>query len=74
MGGVRVGEDASSRGNALTGEAVVDIVRRQETDAAVAVLAVVPVEERAAVGAGVLPRAEALWKVGPVLALASRCR
>jgi len=59
MSGVCGSEDASSRGDALIGEAVVDVVRGQEADAAVAVLAVVPVEEGAAVGAAVLPGAEA---------------
>ena len=67
MGGMRGGEDASSRGHALIGEAVVDVVRSQQADAAVAVLAVVPVKEGTAVGATVLCGAEALGKVGPVL-------
>jgi hypothetical protein len=67
MGSVRGGEDEGSRGDTLIGEAVVDVVRGQEADAAVTVLVVVPVEERAAVGAAVLGGSEALGKVGPVL-------
>ena len=67
MRGVCVGEDSSSRSDALVGEAVVDVVRGQEADAAVSMLAVVPVEKGAAMGAAVLRGAEALGKVGPVL-------
>ena len=67
MCGVRGGENEGSRCDALIGEAVVDIVRGQKADAAVTVLVVVPVEERAAVGAAVLGGSEALGKVGPVL-------
>jgi DNA adenine methylase len=67
MRGVRGGEDEGSRGNALIGEAVVDVVRGQKADAAVTVLVVVPVEEGAAVSAAVLCGSEALGKVGPVL-------
>ncbi len=44
-------EDASTRGDALDGEAVVDVVRSQQTDAAMVMLAVVPVEEWPAVRA-----------------------
>ena len=54
MRGVCVGEDASSRSDALIGEAVVDVVRGQEADAAVSMLAVVPVEKGAAMGSTVL--------------------
>ena len=67
MRGVRGGEDEGSRGDALIGEAVVDVVRGQQADAAVTVLVVVPVEEWAAVGTAVLCGSEALGKVGPVL-------
>jgi hypothetical protein len=49
------------------GQAVVQVVRREHADAAVAVLAVVPVEEDAAVHTGVLDRAEAPGKVWPIL-------
>jgi hypothetical protein len=67
MGGVCSGEDEGSRGDTLIGEAVVDVVRSQEADAAVTVLVVVPIEEWAAVGAAVLRGAEPRGKVGPVL-------
>jgi hypothetical protein len=63
MRGVCGGEDEGSRGDALSGEAVVDVVRGQKADAAVTVLVVVPVEEGAAVGAPVLCRSEALGEV-----------
>ncbi|MEY4487562.1 MAG: hypothetical protein RIQ79_70 [Verrucomicrobiota bacterium] len=56
MRGVRGNEHASSCGDALIGEAVVDVVRGQEADAAVSVLAVVPIEEGAAVGPAVRNR------------------
>ena len=66
MRGVSGGEDASSRSDALIGEAMVDVVRGQEADAAVSMLAVVPVEKGAAMGSTVLRGAEALGEVGPV--------
>ena len=53
--------------DALVGVAVVDVVRRQQAEAAVPVLGVVPEKERLAMRAGVLDRAEALREVGPVL-------
>ena len=46
---------------------VVDILRRHKGDAAVAVLGVVPAEERAAEGPGVLQGAEALRKLRAIL-------
>ena len=66
MGG---GEDASSRGDTLIGQAVVDVVRGQQADAAMPVLAVVPVEEGAAVSAAVLRGSEALGKSGRYLSV-----
>ena len=63
MRSVRGGEDEGSSGDALIGEAVVDVVRGQEADATVTVLVVVPVEEGATVGATVLRRSEALREV-----------
>jgi len=67
MRGVGGGEDTGSRGDTLIGEAVVHVVGSQEADAAVAMLAVVPVKEGAAVGAAVLRGSEALGEVRPVL-------
>ena len=46
---------------------VVDILRPHECDATVAVLGVVPAEERAAEGPGVFQRTEALRKLRAVL-------
>jgi hypothetical protein len=48
-------------------EAVVQVVRREHPDPAVAVLPVVPLEKRAAMGARVFQRAEALGEVRPIL-------
>ncbi len=48
----------------LPGLSRVDLLGRQQTDAAVVV--VVPVEEPTAEGAGILDRAEAVGKFGPV--------
>ena len=53
------GEHDRSRRHALVGQAVVDVMGRQEPKAAVPVLGVVPGEEGVAVRAGVLDRAEA---------------
>ena len=63
VGGVEDGGTALAQ---LRGEAVVDIVRRAEPDAAVVVIAVVPVEEVAAVGPRVLDVHEAVGEVGAV--------
>jgi hypothetical protein len=52
VGSVRGCEDASSRGDALDGEAVVDVVRSQQADADMVMLAVVPVEAWPALRAG----------------------
>jgi hypothetical protein len=45
MHGVRGGEHPSSLRDTLIGEAVVDVVRREQSDATVAVFAVVLAEE-----------------------------
>jgi len=46
---------------------VVDGSRSHQTDAAVAVFVVVPLEELLTVSASILDRAEAIWEVGSVL-------
>ena len=67
MGGVRGGEHAGARLDPLLGQPVVDVVGREQAEADVAVLGVVPGEEVLAVGARVLDRAEAVGEIGPVL-------
>ena len=53
-------------GLSALGQAVVDVVRGQQADAAVAVLAVVPVEEVAAMGAGCAARSRSAREIWPV--------
>ena len=65
--GVGRGEHGRARRDALVGVAMVHVVGRQQAEAAVPVLGVVPGEERVAVGAGIVDRAEALREVRPVL-------
>ena len=61
--GVGRGEHGRPGCHALLGEAEVYVVRREQAEAAVMVLDVVPGEEVVAVGAGVLDRAEARREV-----------
>jgi hypothetical protein len=65
------GERSIERDGALLGQrrsgAIVDGGRSHQTDSAVAVFMVVPVEEVPAVSASVLDRAEAIGEVGSVL-------
>lgn len=67
MLGVGLGEDGGSGGLDLGRPSGVDGRRGQEPDAAVAVLGVVPSEERPGEGAGGLDRSEASREAGPVL-------
>jgi hypothetical protein len=64
---VRGFEHPGTSSDALGGEPAVDVLRREHGDAAVAVLAVVPVEEGTAVRAGVLQGPKAIGEDGPVL-------
>src|ERR1039458_817580 len=65
------GERGIERDGALLGErrsgAIVDGGWGHQSDPAMAVFVVVPVEEVLAVSASVLDRAEAIWEVGSVL-------
>jgi hypothetical protein len=61
-----VEEDGGAFASAGLGQAVMQVVRRDQADAAVPVVA--PNEEFLAVRAGVLDRAEALRKIRPLLA------
>jgi hypothetical protein len=45
------------------GQAVMDLIGRHETDAGMVMLAVIPIEEIAAEGLGILDATEALWKL-----------
>src|SRR3990172_6716551 len=65
--GMGRGEHGGRRGHALLGEAVVHIMGRQQSQAAVMMFDVVPGEEDVAVGAGVLDRAEPRRESRPVL-------
>ena len=69
FGGARegCGEDAGAGGVELRGLAVVDGGWGHQADPGVAVGLVVPVEELAAVRAGVLDLVEPLGELGPVL-------
>ncbi len=67
MRGVGRGEHGRSRRHALLRPAVVNVGRRQQAEAGVMVLGVVPGEEDVAVGAGILDRAEARRECRPVL-------
>ena len=60
------GQDGVAGFEAGAGEAMVDVVGREQAEAAVAVVVVVPGEEVAAVGAAVLDGPEAAREVGPV--------
>ena len=60
MGRVRRGEDDGALGPSLLGQAEVHVVGREQAQAAVVVLSVIPGEETLAVGPGVLERAEAV--------------
>ena len=60
MLGVGRGEHGRSRRDALLGHAMVHVGGRQQAEAGVMMLGVVPREEDVAVGAGVLDRAEPL--------------
>src|SRR5580693_7120023 len=63
----RGAEDCAATVDRLRREAVVHVVRRAETERAVAVLAVVPVEEGAAVVTRVLDVREAVGEAGAIL-------
>ena len=67
MGRVGRGEHGRARRDALLGQAVVHVGGRQQAEADVMVLGVVPGEEDVAVGSGVLDRAEALRERRAVL-------
>lgn len=54
-------------GDHLLGAAVVDVCGREQADAGVVVLVVVPVEQPAEVSASLLNGTKALREVGPVL-------
>ena len=54
-------------GEGVVGEAVVDLQRREQGDAVVTMLGVVPGEEGPAEGAPVFEAAEATWEVRTVL-------
>src|SRR6266508_4724027 len=64
---VRLGENRRARRQALLGQPVVNVVRGQQAEPAVAVLGVVPGEEDLAVRAAILDRAKTLREVRPVL-------
>ena len=66
MSGIGGGEHVGSPGPHQLGAVVVDISRGMEPDAGVTVLVVVPAEEPAAEGVGVLVAAEAVGELGPV--------
>lgn len=61
------GEDAGAGFHPLRGQAMVDVVGREKAQPYVVVLGVVPGKKILAVGSRVFARAEALWKIGPVL-------
>jgi len=65
---VCVGEDACSRSEALIGEAEVDLVRGQEADAAVSMLAVVS-RRKGRSEHGCAARSQAPGKEGPVFSV-----
>jgi hypothetical protein len=67
MGGECGPKDGGAFVGPLSSEAVVYVVGREETDAAVAVLAVVPGEEVDAVRSCVLRRSEAFREIGTIL-------
>ena len=60
-------KDGHAFGALALGESVVDIVGREEADAGVVVLGVVPGEEVPTVGAGVFLRAKAVGEIRTVL-------
>src|SRR5438477_2698632 len=66
MGGVGGLEDVAARGVQLRCSAEVDGGGGHQPDAAVAVFVVVPVQEPAAMSAGVLDRVEPFRELGPV--------
>jgi hypothetical protein len=59
-------QGALSGGVDCVGHAVMDLIGRHETNAGMVMLLVVPIEEAAAEGLGILDAAEALWKLGLV--------
>jgi len=67
VSGIGGGEHGRSRGNALLCQAVVHVGRRQQTEARMMVLRVVPGEEEVAVSPGVLDRAEPLLEGRAIL-------
>ena len=67
MGGVRRGEHGTALGDALLRQADVHVMGRQQAEAGVVMLGVVPGEEGLAVGPRVLDRAEAVRERRPVL-------
>src|SRR5438552_4078047 len=67
MRGMRRRQDLGAADDASLGQAVVDIVRREQAEAGVTVLGVVPGEEDVAMRSGILDRAEPVREVGPVL-------
>jgi hypothetical protein len=67
MSGVGCGQHPAPRLDALLGKPVVDLVGREQAEARVVVLGVVPREEDVAEAARVLDRSEALGKLGAVL-------
>ena len=66
MRGVRRHQGLGTGHEARLGQTVVDVVGREQPEAGVAVLGVVPREKDLAVRAGILDRAEALREVRPV--------
>ena len=67
MRGIGRGEHGHSRPDALLGQAMMNVGRRQQAEASVTMFGVVPGEEDAAVGPDVLDRAEPLGECRPVL-------
>jgi hypothetical protein len=67
MGRIRRGEHGGALGHALLGQAEVHIVGREQPEAAMVMLGVVPGEEDVPVGPGVWERAKPLRERGPIL-------
>ena len=64
---VRLAQNSLALADDLVGPAVVKDLGREQADAAVMVLGVVPGKESLAEGACVLDRTEAVRKLGPIL-------